>query len=135
MLILMTYKFYFRMVLRLVTSLSLGQRSSWSNSKKAQGTEMELIQHGYNDVGVVAGLCWRCFSFLCFLDPNFILKFGGYSCIYQFNRLSVIEFSFICDAFGVTPHFLRNFCSLLLELVISHFLLVSIITAFSLFQW
>ena len=135
MLILMPYKFHFRIALCLVTSLYLGQRSSWSNSKQAQGTGMKLIQHCYNNVGIVVGLCWRCFSSLCFLDSNYIYKFWVYSCIYHFNRFSFVEFSFICDACGVTPLFPRNFCLLLLELVISHFLLVSIITAYSLLQW
>ena len=135
MLILMPYKFHFRIALCLVTSLYLGQGSSRSDSKQALGAGMKLIQHCYNDVGIVAGLCWRCFSSLCFLDSNYIHKFWVYSCIYHFNRFSFVEFSFICDACGVTPLFPRNFCLLLLELVISHFLLFSIVTAYSLLQW
>ena len=106
----------------------MGQGSSRSDSKQAQGAGMKLIQHLYNDN--VASLCWNCFSSLCFLDSNYIHKFRVYSCIYHFNR-----FSFSYDACGVSPLFPSNFCMLLLELVISHFLLVSIITVYSLLLW
>ena len=131
----MPYKFHFRVALCLVASLYLGQGSSRSNSKQVQGAGMKLIQHCYNDVGIVAGLCWRCFSFFCFLDSNYFYRLCVYSCIYHFDRFSFVEFSFYCDACGLTPLFPCNFCLLLLELVISHFLLVSIITAYSLLRW
>ena len=36
---------------------------------------------------------------------------------------------------GVTPLFPGHFCLLLLELIISQFLLISIITAYTLLQW
>ena len=131
----MPYKCHFRIALCLVTSLYLGQGSSRSDTKQAQGIGMKLIQHCYNNVGIVAGLCCHCLSSLCFLECNYIHKSEVYSCIYHFSRFSFVEFSFICDACGVTPLFPRNFCLLLLELLISHFLLVSIITTYSLLQW
>ena len=92
---------------------------------------MKVIQHCYNDVDIVAGLCWRCFSFLCFLGSNYIHRFCVYSLIYHFNRLSFVDFSLM----HARPFFPRNFCLLLLELIISQFLLISIITAYSLLQW
>ena len=114
-----------------VSSLFLKEEgSSPSDSKQAQEAGMKLIQHCHNDVAIVAGLCWRCFSSLCFLDSNYIHNFGVFSCIYHFNRFSFVELSFICDAYGVTPLFPPKFCLLLLELIISQFLLISIITLY-----
>ena len=49
-----------------------GEQNSRSDYYQAQGAEMKLIQHCYNDADNVAGLCWRCFSSLCFLDSNYI---------------------------------------------------------------
>ena len=45
-----------------------GQGSSRSGHKQVQGAEMKQIQHCYNEVDIVAGLYWCCFSALCFLD-------------------------------------------------------------------
>ena len=109
--------------------------SSRYDSKQAQGARTKLIQNCHNDGDIVAGWCWRCFSSSCFLDSNYIYKFWVYSCIYHFNRFSFTDFSFICDACGVTPVFLRHFYLLFLELIISQFLLISIITSYSLLQW
>ena len=53
---------------------SKGEGSSRPDFKQAQGAGMKLIQHCYNDVDTVAGLCWRCFSSLSFLDSNYVLK-------------------------------------------------------------
>ena len=103
-----------------VSSLILeGERSSRSDSKQAQGAVAKIIQHCYNNVGIVVGLCWRCFSFLGFLNSTFIHRFWVYSCIYHFNRFSFVDFSFICDACGVTPLFPRNFCSTLILLAVA----------------
>ena len=62
-----------------------GGGSSRSDSKQAQGAGMKLIQHFYNDVDIVAGLCWRCFRSLCCLNFNYIHMFWVYSCIYHFK--------------------------------------------------
>ena len=86
-----------------------GERSSQSDYKKAQGAGTKLIQHCYKDVGIVAGLCWLCFSSLYFLDSNYIRKLWNYSCIYHFSRFSFVEFSFICNACGVTSLFSSPF--------------------------
>ena len=64
-----------------------------------------------------------------------ILRSYHFAVEVTFNRFSFVEFSFICDACWVTPVFPRNFCLLLLELIISQFLLISITTAYSLLQW
>ena len=79
---------------------------------------MKLIQHCYNDADIVAGLCWRCFSSLCFLDSNYIHKFLVYSCKYHFNWFIFVEFGF-CDACLVMPLFPCNICFLLRELITS----------------
>ena len=86
-----------------------GERSSRSDYKKVQGAGTKLIQHCYKDVCIVAGLCWRCFSPLYFLDSNYIHKLWNYSCIYHFSRFSFVEFSFICNACGVTSLFSSPF--------------------------
>ena len=118
-----------------VSSLFLKEEgSSPSDSKQAQEAGMKLIQHCHNDVAIVAGLCWRCFSSLCFLDSNYIHKFRVYSCIYHFKRFIFVEFTFLWDACGVTPYFPRKFSSTLvllavLTFIISQFILISIIIA------
>ena len=119
-----------------VSSLFLKREgSSRSDSKQPQVAGMKLIQHCYNDVDIVMGLCWRCFSSLCFLDSNYIHMFLVNSCIYHFYRFSFIEFNFICNACGVTPLFPCNFFLLLLELIISQFFVISVNTVYSILQW
>ena len=69
----------------------IGHGGSRSDSKQAQGAGMKLIQHWYNDVDIVVGLCWRCFSCLCFLDSNYFHKFRVYSYMYHFNSLVLLS--------------------------------------------
>ena len=76
--------------------------SSRSDSKQTQVAAKKLTEHYYNNVDIAAGLFWHCFSSLFFLDSNYIDKFWIYSCIYHFNQFSFLEFSFICDVYGVT---------------------------------
>ena len=119
MLILMYYKLHFRIALCLVISLYLliyasslflkGEGSSGWDSKQGKGAGAKLMQHCYNSVDIAARLCWCCFSFLCFLDSNYIHRFWVYSCIYHFSRFRLVEFNFICDACGVTALFPCHF--------------------------
>ena len=62
------------------------------------------------------------FQFLIFFGhSNYIHKSWVYSCMFHFNWLSFVEFSFIYDACRIAPLFPRHFCVLLLELIISWF--------------
>ena len=110
-------------------------RISWTDYKQAQLADLTLMRHCYSDVDIVAGLCWRRFSSLSFLDSNYIHKFRVYSCIYHFKRFIFVEFTFLWDVCGVTPYFPRKFSSTLvllavLTFIISQFLLISIIIAY-----
>ena len=87
------------------------------NSRTDYNQEQEagsaLIQQCYSN-GIVAELC--CFSFLCFLDSNYIHKDWVYSCINHFNMFIFVVFSLLCDMYGKILLFPHHFSSALILL-------------------